>query len=228
MEKVMQLNDETLAVLKNFASIQPNVVLNEGNVVKTIAEAKNVMAVATLGQTFDKTVGIYNLDEFLAVLGLVDTPDLNFQDDFVTVKSGAGRSQVKYFYSDPSILTSPAKDIPMPDAEVKFTLDESTFKKVLRAAGALGHEKMTITATDGGIKLTVVDNTDSTSNAFEIVVPGTSDSTDFTFVMNIANLKLIGGDYDVEVSSRLISKFTNQSADICYYIALEKSSNYGA
>jgi hypothetical protein len=224
----MQLNDETLAVLKNFASIQPNVVLNEGNVVKTIAEAKNVMAVATLGQTFDKTVGIYNLDEFLAVLGLVDTPDLNFQDDFVTVKSGAGRSQVKYFYSDPSILTSPAKDIPMPDAEVKFTLDESTFKKVLRAAGALGHEKMTITATEGGIKLTVVDNTDSTSNAFEIVVPGTSDSTDFTFVMNIANLKLISGDYDVEVSSRLISRFTNQSADIKYFIALEKSSTYGA
>ena len=224
----MQLNDETLAVLKNFASIQPNVVLNEGNVVKTIAEAKNVMAVATLGQTFDKTVGIYNLDEFLAVLGLVDTPDLNFQDDFVTVKSGAGRSQVKYFYSDPSILTSPAKDIPMPDAEVKFTLDESTFKKVLRAAGALGHEKMTITATEGGIKLTVVDNTDSTSNAFEIVVPGTSDSTDFTFVMNIANLKLIGGDYDVEVSSRLISRFKNQNADIEYFIALEKSSTYGA
>jgi hypothetical protein len=224
----MQLNDETLAVLKNFASIQPNVVLNEGNVVKTIAEAKNVMAVATLGQTFDKTVGIYNLDEFLAVLGLVDTPDLNFQDDFVTVKSGAGRSQVKYFYSDPSILTSPAKDIPMPDAEVKFTLDESTFKKILRAAGALGHEKMTITSTDGGIKLTVVDNTDSTSNAFEIVVPGTSDSTDFTFVMNIANLKLISGDYDVEVSSRLISRFTNQSADIQYFIALEKSSTYGA
>ena len=224
----MQLNDETLAVLKNFASIQPNVVLNEGNVVKTIAEAKNVMAVATLGQTFDKTVGIYNLDEFLAVLGLVDTPDLNFHDDFVTVQSSAGRSQVKYFYSGPSILTSPAKDIPMPDAEVKFTLDESTFKKILRAAGALGHEKMTITATEGGIKLTVVDNTDSTSNAFEIVVPGTCDSTDFAFVMNIANLKLIGGDYDVEVSSRLISRFTNQSADIQYFIALEKSSTYGA
>ena len=223
----MQLTDNTMAVLKNFVSIQPNVVLHEGNVIKTIAEAKNVMAVATLDQTFDKSLGIYNLDEFLNVLGLVDDPDLAFGDEFVTVQ-GNGRSQVKYFYSDPSILTSPAKDIPMPEAEVKFTLDEATFKKVLRAAGALGHEKMTITATDGGVKLTVVDNTDATSNAFEIVVPGTCDSTDFTFVMNIANLKLIGGDYDVEVSSRLISKFTNQSADICYYIALEKSSTYGA
>ena len=223
----MQLTDNTMAVLKNFASIQPNVVLHEGNVIKTIAEAKNVMAVATLDQTFDKSLGIYNLDEFLNVLGLVDSPDLAFGDDFVTVK-GNGRSQVKYFYSDPSILTSPAKDIPMPEAEVKFELDEATLGKVRRAASALGHEKMTITAHDGGIKLTVVDNTDNTSNAFDIVVPGSCDSEDFTFVMNIANLKLIAGAYDVEVSSRLISKFTNNTTDVVYYIALEKSSTYGA
>ena len=223
----MQLSDNTLAVLKNFASIQPNVVLNEGNVVKTIAEAKNVMAVAKLDQSFDKEVGIYNLDEFLSVLGLVDSPDLNFHDDFVTVQSSAGRSQVKYFYSDTSILTSPAKDIPMPEVEVKFTLSEDTLKKILRAAGALGHEKMTITATDGGVKLTVVDNTDATSNAFEIVVPGTVESENFTFVMNIANLKLISGEYEVAVSSRLISHFKNTSVDVEYFIALEKSSTYG-
>ena len=223
----MQLTDNTMAVLKNFASIQPNVVLHEGNVIKTIAEAKNVMAVATLDQTFDKSLGIYNLDEFLSVLGLVDDPDLAFHDDFVTVQ-GNGRSQVKYFYSDPSILTSPAKDIPMPDAEVKFELDEATLSKVRRAASALGHEKMTITASDGGILLTVVDNTDNTSNAFDIVVPGVCESEDFTFVMNIANLKLIAGAYDVEVSSRLISKFTNNTTDVVYYIALEKSSTYGA
>lgn len=224
----MQLSESTLAVLKNFATIQPNVILAEGNVVKTIAEAKNVMSVATLDQTFDKSVGIYNLDEFLSVLSLVDSPDLNFHDDFVTVQSSAGRSQVKYFYSDQSILTSPAKDIPMPEAEVEFTLDEGTLGKLRRAAGALGHEKMTITFTEGGILLTVVDNTDSTSNAFEIVVPGTCQSEDFTFVMNIANLKLIAGDYEVKVSSKLISHFKNTSTDIEYFIALEKSSTYGA
>ena len=224
----MKLNDSTMAVLKNFATIQPNIILTEGNVIRTIAEAKNVMAVANLEQSFDKTVGIYELDQFLAVLGLVDDPDLEFNDEFVTVQSGAGLSSVKYFYSDANILTSPTKDIPMPEAEVKFTLSESTLNRVRRAAAALSHEKMTITASDGAIKLTVVDNSDSTSNAFEIVVPGSFDSDDFTFVMNIANLKLIGGEYDVEISSRLISKFTNTVAGVSYYIALEKSSTYGA
>ena len=86
---------------------------------------------------------------------------------------------------------------------------------------------MTITATEGGLLLTVVDNTDSTSNAFEIVVPGDYANDNFTFVMNIANLKLISGDYDVAVSSKLISNFKHKDADVEYFIALEKSSTYG-
>jgi len=224
----MNLNENTMAVLKNFASIQDNIVLHEGNVVKTIAEAKNVMAVANLEQSFDKSVGIYNLNEFLSVLGLVDAPELAFGADSVKVSDSSGRSSVKYFYSDVSILTSPAKDIPMPEAEVKFTLDEATLKRVRSAAAALGHDKVSITAVEGGIQLSVVDNTDTTSNAFDIVVPGTCDTTEFTFIMNIANMKLISGDYDVEISSKLISKFTCKTIDVVYYIALEKSSAYGA
>ena len=115
----------------------------------------------------------------------------------------------------------------MPECEVTFSLDEATLNKIRRAAGALGHEKMTITAGESGIILTVIDNTDSTSNAFEIEVPGNFDDKNFTFVMNIANLKLITGDYEVAVSSRLISNFKNTSTDVEYFIALEKSSTYG-
>ena len=224
----MNLSENTLSVLKNFATIQENIMLHEGNTLKTIAEAKNVMAVANLDQSFSKTVGIYNLGEFLSVLALVDSPELAFGDTSVKVSDSSGRSSVKYFYADEKVITSPAKDIPMPEAEVKFTLDEATLKRVRSAAAALGHDTVAITAVEGGIQLSVVDNTDATSNAFDIVVPGTCDSTDFTFIMKIPNLKLMSGDYDVEVSSRLISKFSCTTIDVVYYIALEKTSNYGA
>jgi len=224
----MQLNENTMAVLKNFASIQQNIILSEGKKIKTIAEAKNIMAIANLDQEFTSTFGIFNLDEFLAVLGLVDAPDLSFAEEFVTVSDSSGRSNVKYFYSDESILTTPQKDITMVESEVKFTLDLATLNKVRRAAGALGHEKMTITANDGSIKLTVVDPNNATSSAFDITVPGSYETEDFMFVMNVANLKLIDGDYEVSVSSKLISEFKNTSTDVVYYIALEKSSTYGA
>jgi hypothetical protein len=223
----MQLNETTMEVLANFASIQKNLLILEGNTVKTISDAKNVMAVAKLNQSFDKSFGIYDVDQFLSALSLVEDPTLDLGDKFVTVKDSSGRSNVKYFYSDADILTTVSKDIPMPESEVCFKLDEATLGRVRRAAGTLGHEKMTITATEGGVLLSVVDNTDDTSNAFNITVPGSYDSEQFSFVMNIANLQLLSGNYDVEISSRLISKFTNESVDVCYYIALEKSSTYG-
>lgn len=224
----MKLTENTMSVLKNFASIQRNIVLCEGDVVKTIAETKNVMAVAKLDQSFDKQVGLYDLEEFLNLIGLVDTCDLEWREEFVKLSDASGRSSVKYFYSDPDILTAPPKDINIPECEVKFELDDSTLSRIRRAASALGHEKVSITAVDGGVQLCVLDPSDDTSNAFFIVVPGSYDQDQFNFVMNISNLKLLSGDYDVEISSRLISKFTNKNVDVKYYIALEKSSTYGA
>ena len=85
----MQLNENTLTILKNFAGINPNIVIESGNVLKTITEAKNVLAQAKLDQEFPSSMGIYDLNEFLAVLGLVDSPTLDFTDDYVIVNDAS-------------------------------------------------------------------------------------------------------------------------------------------
>jgi len=35
------------------------------------------------------------------------------------------------------------------------------------------------------------------------------------------------GDYQVEISSKLISRFAHKEMNVSYWIALEKTSNYG-
>lgn len=70
----MELSEQTMQVLKNYASINGNIVISEGNQVKTISEAKNVLSSASLDVEFPQTFGIYDLNEFLSVLSLVDTP----------------------------------------------------------------------------------------------------------------------------------------------------------
>jgi len=225
----MELTDSTINILKNYATINPNIVIDEGNTLKTISVARNVLSATETNETFPQKFGIYDLNEFLNVLSLVDQPRLKFESDFVVVGDSTGRSSVKYFYSDPEMLTSPGKDINMPEAEVKFTLDTDTLGKVKRAAAALGHEAISVTPATGAVRLTVTDTEDKTSNTFSIEVEGTyPEGVDFNFVLNVGNVKVINEDFEVEISSKLISKFTSKQSPTEYYIALEKSSVYGA
>jgi len=70
----MELSDRTLSVLKNFANINSNIVFREGNDLKTISVAKNILAKATLDEAVPQEFGIYDLNEFLNVLSLVENP----------------------------------------------------------------------------------------------------------------------------------------------------------
>ena len=223
----MELNDKTLAVLKNYATINPNVVINEGNVLKTISEAKNVLSSAELGDTFPKTFGIYDLNEFLNVLSLVDSPNLKFEDNYVLVSDGSGRTRIKYFYSDIDMLTVPSKDIIMPEAEVSFSFDRETLSRVKRAASVLGQTELSVSVINNVLSLSVVDQNDKTSNVFSIDVDGTYKNENFNYVFNISNLKMIDDDYRVDISSKLISHFVNEQSGIQYWVALEKTSTYG-
>ena len=223
----MELTEKTLTVLKNYATINPNVVINNGNVIKTISEAKNVLSTAEVDVEFPKQVGIYDLSEFLSVLSLVDSPRLTVEDNNFLISDGSGRTRIKYFYSDIDMLTVPNKDIVMPECEVSFSLDRETLTRVKRAASVLGHTEMSLSVVNDVLQLSVIDQNDKTSNVFSIDVDGEYKDPNFNFVFNIANLKMVDDDYRVDISSKLISHFVNEISGIQYWVALEKTSTYG-
>jgi hypothetical protein len=224
----VSISNDTLSVLRNFSSINPNVVLKPGQEVKTISEAKNILAVADIGEDFPTEMGIYDLNEFLSVVNLVDKPQLNFGDNHVDIVGG--NTKVKYFFSDSSILTTPQKDITMPSCEVEVSFTHDTLSQIRKAASALGHSEMSITATDEGVNIKVFDSKDSSANIYNIQLANDAGYTEgqFEFVININNLKLLDGDYEVKISSKLISEWKNTTQAVRYYIALEKNSNYNS
>ena len=223
----MKISKETLDVLKNFSAINPNLVINEGNKLSTIAEAKNIMASTTVTETFPKEIGIYDLNEFLSAHSLIDNADLEFGDDSVIMKSPL--SSITYRYADKSILTSPEKGVNMPESEVCINITEDLISQIRKAGGALGHPVVSISKTDDSDKivLQVKDPNNSSANVFEIDSGSVSNNSPFDFQFLIANLKLIPGDYKVSVSSKLISHWeciNNNSVE--YWIALEKNSTF--
>jgi len=225
----MQLSDRTLSVLKNFASINENIVFTQGNELRTISVAKNILSKATLDEEFPQEFGIYNLSEFLNVLALVENPALSFEEHSVVISDNTGLRGNRYYFSDPEMLATPSKDVIMPPSEVSFVLDTDTLSRLKRASSVLGHDSISITPDGKNIKLTVVDKDDATSNSFFSLVEGEfEDGVDFNFIMNVSNLRVINEDYKVSISSKLISNFKSVQSEIEYFIALEKSSTYGA
>jgi hypothetical protein len=193
-----------------------------------MSEARNVLASATLDVEIPQDFGIYDLNEFIGALNLVDTPRLKFDTNYVTIGDSTGRARSKYFFSTEDTLTTPSKDVNMPDGEVQFTLDEDTLNKIKRAASTFGLNELSITGKNGVLSLTVVENQNSTSNSFSIDIDGEFEDAEFTFVLSIANLKILAGDYDVNISSKLISNFKHKEHPVQYWIALEKTSTYGS
>ena len=205
----MKLSNETRDVLKNFAAINSNIVFNGGNEIKTVATAKNILAFADVNEQFpSEQIGIYDLNEFLGVLSMFDDPELAFSSDFKSVKIQQDRKSVNYFFSDPSILTSPSKTINMPDPEVTITLTDSDMAQLRKAASALGVTDVVVTANpgDNAITVRVTDVEDATANNFELKVDGPAATVPYRFVFSVGNFKIVPGDYTIQISSKLISK----------------------
>ena len=222
----MNISENTMQILKNYGSINPNFIARKGNTITTISEAKNILSSCSIEEEFEQDMGIYDLNEFLNVLSLVDQPKLDMEEKWCTVKDSTGRSKVKYFFTDPEMLTTPTDKMITNAAAnlefaISFTLDNDTLSKIKRAAGALGHSSMKIEFISNAITLTVFDTENPTSNTFTIEVPGQAES-EGTWVLNINNLKIVPGDYEVKVSNKNISNFIHKEKPIQYWIALEK------
>jgi hypothetical protein len=232
----MNISENTMQILKNYGAINPNFIARRGNTIMTVSEAKNILSSCNIEEQFEQDMGIYDLNEFLNVLSLVDQPKLDMEEKWCTVKDATGRSKVKYFFTDPEMLTAPTTKMienasNMSEFAISFTFDNDTLSKVKRAAGALGHTSMKIENTNGAIALTVFDTENVTSNTFTIEVPGQVNDNDLindhadsggTWVLNINNLKIVPGDYEVKVSNKNISNFIHKEKPIQYWIALEK------
>jgi len=221
----MKLSETTVNFLKNFSSINQSILFKEGNKLRSISVMKNILAEATITEDIPKDFGIYDLNQFLNGLSLHSNPDLDFtNNEYVLIKEGKMRS--KYFFADPTVIVSPPeKEISLPTEDVSFVITSQQLEKLKKASSVYQLPDISVIGEDGIVKLVVRDKKNDTSHKFDIEV-GETDS-DFVFNFKEENLKILPGTYDVVVSSKLLSRFTSQNHDLCYYIALEPDSTFG-
>jgi hypothetical protein len=221
----MKLSESTVSLLKNFSSINQSLLFKKGNHLRSISVMKNILAEATIEEELPKDFGIYDLNQFLNGLSLHSSPDLNFENDqYVVIKEGKSRS--KYFFADPSVIVAPPeKEITLPSEDVCFVLTSQQLEKLKKAASVYQLPDISAIGENGVVKLVARDKKNDTSNDFSIIVGETDEN--FVFNFKEENLKIVPGNYDVVVSSKLLSRFSNQNIDVKYYIAMEPDSTFG-
>lgn len=215
----MNIDTNTVNVLKNFAKINQSIVVDEGNVLKTISPNKTIMAKATVTTEFPRRFAIYNLDRFLAISSVYSDPEYDFQDKFVKIYGGESESH--YLYADESsVVKAPDKTIKLPTVDVEFELKYDNLKSIEKAAGILGLPEIVVQGLEGKLYLQAFDSKNPTADVHQIVV-GETDKT-FKAVFKGENLKILPNNYTVKISSKGISQFVHE--DVEYFIAVEQNS----
>jgi len=223
----MKISKETFSILKNFRDLNSNILINEGNVIKTLTPAKNVMATAVVSEDFPVEFGIWDLTSFLGTTSLFDDPDFDFNEKYVNI-IGSNGSTVKYYYSEPSLLTVPTKDVKMPESVVNIEMTEETFNDLKKAAAVLNLSDLSICSDGDNITALISDKKNSTSNTYSIEIGYNDTNSEFNFDFKIDNLRIIPGTYEVSFAEKIVSEFRNKNLDLTYWVALESNSSYSS
>jgi hypothetical protein len=221
----MKISNDTRNVLKNFSTINSGIRVKAGDKLETISNMKNILAVATIPESFPQDFSIYNLPEFLGATSLLDDADFQFNDVSLTVSDD--HSSMSYFYASEGMVVAPDRMITMPETEIEFNVSSQLLTDLNKAASVLGVNDLVLESDGAKITLTVKDKKNSTSNTFARIV-GDGNGSKYTMNFKIENLKILEGNYEVKVSSKGISHFKNKDIDLEYFIALEPDSVFTA
>ncbi len=225
----MKLSNETLTVLKNFSTINSGILFKAGNVISTVSPQKNILADAQVAENIPQTFGVYDLNNFLSVISLFkEGAELEFDSKHVFIKGLGGRSKIKYRFTDPSmIVAAPDKRPNLPSVDVEFNLTEEDFNWILRSANVLGSPNIAIESDGVEVNISTFDSNDDSAHTNSVSLSSVAATgSPYKLIFKTENLKMLPGNYKVEISSKGIAKFIGETNNLVYFVTLETSSTY--
>jgi hypothetical protein len=217
----MKLSENTLSVLKNFASINSGVVLQKGKVQKTISPEQTILVEASLEDDMPVEFGIYDLNQFLGNVTTLANPEMTFATESVQMNDGS--FNLNYYSCSPNLIISPPrdKDLVLKNPEVSFDIPAATLQKLLRLAAMNNLPHITVIGKNGKLTVRGHEKTNDTSNSADVAI-GDYSGDDFSVSFKAENLKMVSDDYSVQIKIGGFSCWTNKKATMKYFIALEK------
>jgi hypothetical protein len=217
----MKLSEHTLAILKNFAGINSGVVLQEGNIQKTINHEQVILFEAQVQDSFPEKVGIYDLNKFLGNISALNNPDLTFDTNMIILDDG--EIKLNYHTCSPNLIKTPPEDkqLLMKDPDVSFNITAAALQKLLKIAAMNSLPNISVIGLDGGLFFKTHELKNDSSNYASIRI-GDYDGKNFIASFKTEYLRVIPDDYEVEIKIDKFSRWVNKTGTLKYFIGMEK------
>ena len=221
----MKLSEGTVAILKNFSTVNQSLQFKAGNTLKTISPLKTIFVEATVEENFPKEFALYDLNKILAKISLYKDADLGFDDDKINISTENKKKSDYIKYCSPKIIvTPPEKSITFGDPDCSFSLSQEDLAWMQRSAGISGSPNFVFESDGAVINFIATDIKDDSADQSKIEI-GTSEGAKFRIVMKVENFKLIDGSYDVSIAKKGMARFKHKTINITYYIAIEAANS---
>ena len=222
----MKLSNKTIEIIKNFSTINQGILFKTGKVLKTVSPQKNVLALANIEDEITNEFAIYDLNHFLSVVASSDTSEFEFDEDHVIVTAMQGRSEINFRFSTANmIVTPPEKDIQFPEPEIKINLAKGDLEWIFRTASILATPHIGIFSDGTNIFVSTYDATGAKSHSSKLKLGQSTDDI-YNIHFKIESLKLIPGNYEINISSKGVSHWKNKDVDVQYWITTEPGSKF--
>lgn len=221
----MKLDSRTVAILQNYQSINPMILINAGNELRTISKSGTVLAKAKVENEFPVSFALHDLSRFLSVYSLFKDSDIEFEDNYLTIKSG--RSVLKYVYCNPElVIAPPKKELQLPTFDIEFELKAEVFNSVMKAMQVLGYNEIAIIGDGEKLSVAAVCLKNKTSDVYSVDI-GETDKN-FNIIIEAEKLKILPMDYKVKLTTSKKGMAYLKNDLIEYWIAIHTSSKIDA
>lgn len=217
----LNLSKRTLQILKNFATINPAVVLEAGSTLRTADPGQSILVIASIDEKIPVKFPIMELSSFLGILGLPAFSECTLNMGDRKIEMVGKKTSMNFWAAAESLVELPEEELELGEGDIKAVMEEGAFADLKKACSYLGHEFCKLSNRGGKVYFTALSPAVDTSNNYEVEL-GTTDQPDAELILKTDNLKMIPGDYKIEASSENnFVKFTTMDDRILYLVGAE-------
>jgi hypothetical protein len=220
----MNISKETLAIFKNFASINLDysLLMRTGNQLIAAAQGQTV-ASAIVIETFPVDFAFLDMSQFLSLASSIENPEFDFQSDLVLVSGKNTKTKLRY--ADIDLIARRCEHEKAnkfvntrEKANNQFLITEQQLSEFIKTSSLLKLPILKLHSIGDGVILESHDGQNALSNRHVLTLTDNITPQTFSVSLQLDRLKFISGDYQVSVSDTLV-QFSHNKQNIDYWIA---------